>query len=311
MEEAMPPQEESEQTTAAEAPSTDGQEELVEDDDDDEVASTATSKSKPGLRFVPLVGVELENVTYAPATLTASSNSRRRKRHKDATPQKVILDHVSTTVSPYQLSAWMGPSGSGKTSLITVAAGLYEKGDLQPGSIIKVNDEEGSIPKRLTGVVWQDDLLLANLTVEETIYFSAKLKTPSSTPDKQVHELVEETMQELGLIHVRDSLIGSTTSGQRGISGGERKRVSVASELVVNPSVLFLDEPTVSTGSGQDGWISLYSDSSHTLLPHTNLNTTVWSRFHIGTSFDANLERLGGYGTCHCRCDSSTANRNL
>jgi ABC-type multidrug transport system ATPase subunit len=182
-------------------------------------------------RTVPLVELELENVTYSPVQKTAKDSSNKTR--------KVVLDNVSTAVSPFQLSAWMGPSGSGKTSLITVAAGLTKPGDVQEGTVIKVNGEEGSVPKRLVGVVWQDDLLLSNLTVEETIYFAARLKTPANTP---VHKVVEETMQELGLTHIRDSLIGSATV--RGISGGERKRVSVASELVVRPSLLFLDEPT-------------------------------------------------------------------
>jgi len=261
----MPPQQHETATTAAADRAVSF---AASSNDADEVASTATSTN--GLRKVPLVELELEDVIYAPMTSTASSHtSRRARRNKKDTSRKVILNAVSTTVTPFQLSAWMGPSGSGKTSLITVAAGLYEKGDLQEGSVVKVNDEEGSIPKRLVGVVWQDDLLLGNLTVEETIYFNAKLKTPSTTPDLRVHEVVEETMEELGLLHIRNSLIGSTTSGQRGISGGERKRVSVASELVVNPSVLFLDEPTVSMSVVLLAWYCHPVVVSHSSLPYS------------------------------------------
>ena len=140
--------------------------------------STATEASSKGpTRTIPLVELALENVTYAPMTSTAKGGGKSNKS------RKVVLDQVSTKVSPFQLSAWMGPSGSGKTSLISVAAGLTRPGDILEGSLIKVNDEEGIVPKRLVGVVWQDDLLLSNLTVEEIIYFAAKLKTPSETPD--------------------------------------------------------------------------------------------------------------------------------
>jgi ABC-type multidrug transport system ATPase subunit len=134
------------------------------------------------------------------------------------------------------------PSGSGKTSLTSVVAGFVEPNDVQ--GTMKVNGEEGRLPKQMVGVVWQDDLLLSNLTVEETIYFAARLKTPSDTPDEEVRVLAEETMNELGLLHVRDHLIGNSTSNMAGISGGERKRTSVAAELVVRPSLLLLDEPT-------------------------------------------------------------------
>jgi ABC-type multidrug transport system ATPase subunit len=137
------------------------------------------------------------------------------------------------------------PSGSGKTSLTSVVAGLVDPTDVTEGKIL-VNGEEGKIPKQMVGVVWQDDLLLSNLTVEETIYFAARLKTPKDTTDEEVRMLVRETMNELGLFHVRDHLIGSSTSNQQrtGISGGERKRTAVAAELVVRPSLLLLDEPT-------------------------------------------------------------------
>ena len=70
--------------------------------------------------------------------------------------------------------------------------------------IMKVNGEEGKLPKRLVGVVWQDDLLLSNLTVEETIYFAARLKTPSKVSDASVKSLVESTMEELGLLRSID-----------------------------------------------------------------------------------------------------------
>jgi ABC-type multidrug transport system ATPase subunit/ABC-type multidrug transport system permease subunit len=136
----------------------------------------------------------------------------------------------------------MGPSGSGKTSLTSVVAGLVDSDDVQ--GTIKVNGSVGRLPKQMVGVVWQDDLLLSNLTAEETIYFAARLKTPATTTNAQVRTLVQETMAELNLLHIRDNLIGSSLSNMPGISGGERKRVAVAAELVVRPSLLLLDEPT-------------------------------------------------------------------
>ena len=105
-------------------------------------------------------------------------------------------------------------------------------GDLQEGSIVKVNGDEGKIPKQTVGVVWQDDLLLSNLTVEENIYFAARLKTPESTSNIAVRTVVDETIAELGLAHVRDSLVGCPFGppAMRCVSGGERKRVSVGVE---------------------------------------------------------------------------------
>jgi len=130
---------------------------------------------------------------------------------------------------------------------VSVVAGLVETETITNGSI-KVNNRVANIPKQQVGVVWQDDLLLSNLTVEETIYFAARLKTPSSISDKEVRVLVEETMKELGLLHVRNRKIGSAAYGaassSAGISGGERKRTAVAVELVVRPPLLLCDEPT-------------------------------------------------------------------
>ena len=184
---------------------------------------TGEDEHKKETPEIPLVQLDLDNITYAPLTQAAQGESS----------QTTVLSNITTTVSPYQLTAWMGPSGSGKTSLISVAANLLANPDDLTSGVIRVNGDEGNLPKRLVGVVWQDDLLLSNLTVEETIFFSARLKTPCEVADEKVRILVEETMEELGLLNVRDSLIGSSmgASGQRGISGGERKRVAVAAEL--------------------------------------------------------------------------------
>ena len=98
-------------------------------------------------------------------------------------------------------------------------------------------------------------MCLWNLTVRETVMFAAKLRLPQSTPDKVKDERVTELVELLGLSHIADSIIGK--EGRRGISGGERKRVSIGVELITRPDVLFLDEPTSGLGKLRvgKGWI--------------------------------------------------------
>ncbi|KAL7578591.1 hypothetical protein ACA910_009744 [Epithemia clementina (nom. ined.)] len=197
----------------------------------------------PTTQKVPLIELNLENVTYSPLTKTATRN---KGGGPTAAPnhRTTVLHHISTKILPFKVTAWMGPSGSGKTSLLTVAANLTgaDSEALSPDSTIWVNGQQGRIPKRLVGVVWQDDLLLSNLTVRENVWYAARLKTPMSVSDAQVEQTIEATLENLGLTKVQHSLVGNHM--RRGISGGERKRVAVASELVVRPSLLFLDEPT-------------------------------------------------------------------
>ncbi|KAG7344452.1 ABC-2 type transporter [Nitzschia inconspicua] len=197
---------------------------------------------------IPQVHLELENLSYTPITSTANANQQRNTAclnccsKKDQQHRTTVLDNITTEIRPFELTAWMGPSGSGKTSLTSIVAGLVDPNDVQ--GTLKVNGSVGRLPKQMVGVVWQDDLLLSNLTVEETIYFAARIKTPATTSDAQVKTLVQEIMAELGLVHIQDNLIGSALSNMPGISGGERKRVAVAAELVVRPSLLLLDEPS-------------------------------------------------------------------
>ena len=93
------------------------------------------------------------------------------------------------------------------------------------------------------GFVDQDDTMLPTLTVHETILDSALLRLPRDMSRASKEKRVEDVERQLGIYHIRHQTIGSEEGG-RGISGGEKRRVGIACELVTSPSILFLDEPT-------------------------------------------------------------------
>ncbi|KXZ51256.1 hypothetical protein GPECTOR_13g743 [Gonium pectorale] len=139
--------------------------------------------------------------------------------------------------------AIMGPSGSGKSTLLNTLACRLDHGVSISGEL-KLNGNEYSNAelKKMSGYVMQDDLLNAHLTVHETLSYTAELRMPrTSTPEERAQR-VQEVMGQVGLSHVRDVIVGSPM--KKGISGGERKRLCVAMELLTKPALLFLDEPT-------------------------------------------------------------------
>ncbi|KAF7729016.1 hypothetical protein EC973_005047 [Apophysomyces ossiformis] len=161
---------------------------------------------------------------------------------------KTVLSGVTGYVEPGQLLAVMGPSGAGKSSLLDILSRKHKRGVTSGRTMIN-----GSVPdrrqfKQMTGFVDQDDTLMGTLTVRETLMYAAMLRLPRKMPMIMKQKKVEEVMQELGIGAIADSVIGAP--GQRGISGGEKRRVSIGKELVTNPSLLFLDEPT----SGLDAY---------------------------------------------------------
>eukprot|EP00752_Nemacystus_decipiens_P017531 g15711.t1 len=161
-----------------------------------------------------------------------------------------VLEGVSGQANSGEMLALMGPSGSGKTSLLNVLAQRVPQKQVT-GSVFVDGSPLSKSFKRRMGFVFQDDMCLWNLTVRETVTFAAKLRLPQATPDKEKNARVAELLELLGLSHVAESIIGK--EGRRGISGGERKRVSIGVELITSPDVLYLDEPT----SGLDATTAL------------------------------------------------------
>lgn len=163
-----------------------------------------------------------------------------------------ILKSIRFAAQPGKLMAIMGPSGSGKTTLVNILAGrtvTKQQGlrKRKPRMVITgclylngnaVSSDEMTLYSRY---VMQKDRLFEYLTVAETLTFAAKLKLRGcSRAEIKAH--VEHVIDEMGLHSCRDVLIGGQIS--KGVSGGQKKRVAVAIELLDNPEIIFLDEPT-------------------------------------------------------------------
>ncbi|KAH6765464.1 ABC-2 type transporter family protein [Perilla frutescens var. hirtella] len=178
-----------------------------------------------------------------------------RARTRARPTARHVLKDVNLTAKPSEILAIVGPSGAGKSSLLEILAGKLTP---QSASIF-VNRKplDRARFKKLTGYVTQRDTLFPLLTVEETLRFGARLRL--KLPEPELSSRVKSLMQELGLSHVAGARVGDDRV--RGISGGERRRVSIGLEVIHEPKVLILDEPT----SGLD------STSAHQIIDMLNV----------------------------------------
>lgn len=157
---------------------------------------------------------------------------------------KEILSGISGIAHPGQITAVMGASGAGKSTFLDILARKNKRGSVLGNMYVngeKILDNEY---RNVIGYVDQEDTLLPTLTVHETISTSALLRLPADMGISVKEQRVIEVMQQLGIYHIKDQVIGSEEGNGRGISGGEKRRVGIACELVTSPSILFLDEPT-------------------------------------------------------------------
>lgn len=156
------------------------------------------------------------------------------------TTEKQVLRDVNGIMKP-GLNAILGPTGSGKSSLLDILAARKDPHGLSGDILINGAPQPANF-KCTSGYVVQDDVVMGTLTVRENLKFSAALRLPKSVKEKEKNERVNQVIKELGLSKVADSKVG--TQFTRGVSGGERKRTNIGMELITDPAILFLDEPT-------------------------------------------------------------------
>ncbi|KFK41612.1 hypothetical protein AALP_AA2G151000 [Arabis alpina] len=187
-----------------------------------------------------------------------------------STEERAILKGVTGMISPGEFMAVLGPSGSGKSTLLNAIAGRLHGSGLT-GKILINDGKTTKHTLKRTGFVAQDDLLYPHLTVRETLVFCALLRLPKTLTRDDKMKAADSVISELGLVKCENTIVGNTFI--RGISGGERKRVSIAHELLINPSLLVLDEPT----SGLDATAALRLVQTLAGLAHGKGKTVVTS----------------------------------
>ncbi|KAG8643011.1 ABC transporter G family member 5 isoform X2 [Manihot esculenta] len=181
--------------------------------------------------------------------------------------EKHVLNGVNCKAKPQEILAIVGPSGAGKSSLLEVLAGKLTP---QNGSVfLNQNPVNKAQFKKISGYVTQRDTLFPLLTVEETLMFSAKLRL--RLPEAQLISRVKSLVHELGLERVAMTRVGDERI--RGISGGERRRVSIGVDVIHDPKVLILDEPT----SGLDSTSALQIIDMLKVMAETRGRTIILS----------------------------------
>ena len=184
-----------------------------------------------------------------PATLTFSDVTYSVPRRKQS--DLLILKGVSGVLPSGSLTAIMGPSGCGKSTLLDVLADCKGSGVISGDIRLNGMPRDARTFRTAAAYVMQSDSTHTVLTVRETLNFAAELRLPGSMRRSARLARVQETLADTDLLHVADTRIGDDVSG--GLSGGQRRRVTVAIELINRPRLLFLDEPT----SGLDAYGAL------------------------------------------------------
>ncbi|KAK3819798.1 MAG: hypothetical protein J3Q66DRAFT_311545 [Benniella sp.] len=234
-----------------------------DDEDDEEQESKLSSDSADPSASTSELTIKESVVQMESETCCATTTKRRKKSTKVAQTFDIeferlgltlsngtsILQNVSGILRSGRTCAIMGPSGSGKTTLISMLTSKVPKDEGR--ILINGNEEDLRHYRKLIGFVPQEDVMMRELTVHDVLLHSAYMRLPSNLQRTEMTQKVLEIVDFLGLNSVMDSVVGDAEN--RGISGGQRKRVNIGMELVADPSILFLDEPTSGLDSSTSG----------------------------------------------------------
>jgi len=210
----------------------------VEKADGSQYATVNTPEIKPR------ASLEASGVSLSWKNISLEVNIKKNKKKV----KKTILNGINGHANPGQLVVIMGPSGAGKSSLLDC---ISHRNPNFSGEIFMNGQPWKDEYSKLSTYVMQDDVFYANLTVKEHLMIQASLRMPKNIDPVEKEEHVMRVISELGLTKSKDTRIGG--GFVRGISGGERKRLSLATELLTNPQLLMVDEPT----SGLDSAMAL------------------------------------------------------
>lgn len=216
-------------------------------------------------------------LTYTGTVLTQQDESHGVRidalnLKKEGNNHVVLLDDISLVIPPRKFVALVGGSGAGKSTLMDALNGLRPA---QSGTVLyNGQDYYANLAAFSTqlGYVPQEDIIHRDLTVERALYYAAKLRLPKDFTEQQIRERVDEVLDDVEMKFRRGLLVSK-------LSGGQRKRVSIALELLAKPSIFFLDEPTSGLDPGLDRKMMLLlrklADKGHTIVLVTHATNNI------------------------------------
>jgi ABC-type multidrug transport system ATPase subunit/pSer/pThr/pTyr-binding forkhead associated (FHA) protein len=216
-------------------------------------------------------------LTYTGTQLTQYDESQHIRidalhLKKEGNRHVILINDISLVIPPRKFVAIVGGSGAGKSMLMDALNGLRPA---QQGKVLYNGQDYYSHLAAFStqiGYVPQDDIIHRDLTVERALYYAAKLRLPDDFTEAQIRQRIEEVLDDVEMKGRRNLLVSR-------LSGGQRKRVSIALELLANPSVFFLDEPTSGLDPGLDRKMMLLlrklADKGHTIVLVTHATNNI------------------------------------